>query len=41
MRAVTAFSERLVVFAAGRKIAERARLRRLRMKEVEAAYLGE
>lgn len=41
MRAVTAFAERLVVFAAGRKIADAKTDQALRMKEVEAAYLGE
>jgi ABC-type branched-subunit amino acid transport system ATPase component len=38
---VTAFAERLVVFAAGRKIADAKTDQALRMKEVEAAYLGE
>ena len=41
MRAVTAFSERLIVFAAGRKIADARTAQALSMKEVEAAYLGE
>jgi branched-chain amino acid transport system ATP-binding protein len=41
MRAVTAFAERLVVFVAGRKLAEGPTAEVLRMREVEAAYLGE
>ncbi len=41
MRAVTAFAERLVVFVAGRKIADGPTAEVLRLKEVEAAYLGE
>jgi len=41
MRAVTAFAERLVVFVAGRKIADGPTAEVLRMKDVEAAYLGE
>jgi branched-chain amino acid transport system ATP-binding protein len=41
MRAVTAFAERLIVFAAGRKIADAKTDQALRMKEVEVAYLGE
>jgi branched-chain amino acid transport system ATP-binding protein len=41
MRAVTIFAERLVVFVAGRKIAEGPTESVLRLKEVEAAYLGE
>ena len=41
MRAVTAFAERLVVFVAGRKIADGATASVLRLKEVETAYLGE
>jgi branched-chain amino acid transport system ATP-binding protein len=41
MRAVTAFATRLVVFVAGRKIADGPTPEVLRMKEVEAAYLGE
>jgi branched-chain amino acid transport system ATP-binding protein len=41
MRAVTAFAERLLVFVAGRKIADGPTAEILRLKEVEAAYLGE
>ena len=41
MRAVTAFAERLVVFVAGRKIADGPTPEVLRRKDVEAAYLGE
>ena len=41
MRAVTAFAERLVVFVAGRKIADGPTPEVLRLKQVEAAYLGE
>jgi branched-chain amino acid transport system ATP-binding protein len=41
MRAVTAFAERLLVFVAGRKIADGPTAEVLRLKEVEAAYLGE
>lgn len=41
MRAVTAFSERLVAFVAGRKIADGPTAEVLRMKDVEAAYLGD
>ena len=41
MRAVTAFADRLVVFVAGRKIADGPTPEVLRMKDVEAAYLGE
>jgi branched-chain amino acid transport system ATP-binding protein len=41
MRAVTTFAERLVVFVAGRKIADGPTTEVLRTKEVEAAYLGE
>jgi branched-chain amino acid transport system ATP-binding protein len=40
MRAVTQFSERLVVFVAGRKIADGAPRAVLAMPEVEEAYLG-
>ncbi len=40
MRAVTAFSERLVVFVAGRKIAEGIPREVLALPEVEGAYLG-
>jgi branched-chain amino acid transport system ATP-binding protein len=40
MRAVTAFAERLVVFVAGRKIADGAPRAVLAMQEVEDAYLG-
>ncbi|MGL4290208.1 MAG: ABC transporter ATP-binding protein [Phreatobacter sp.] len=40
MRAVTAFSERLVVFVAGRKIADGEPRAVLATPEVEAAYLG-
>jgi branched-chain amino acid transport system ATP-binding protein len=40
MRAVTAFAERLVVLVAGRKIADGPTKEVLRMKDVEAAYLG-
>jgi branched-chain amino acid transport system ATP-binding protein len=41
MRAVTAFAERLLVFVAGRKVADGPTAEVLRLKEVEAAYLGE
>jgi branched-chain amino acid transport system ATP-binding protein len=41
MRAVTTFSERLVVFVAGRAIADGPTQEILRRKDVEAAYLGE
>jgi len=41
MRAVTAFAQRLVVFVAGRKIADGPTPEVLRMRDVEAAYLGE
>jgi branched-chain amino acid transport system ATP-binding protein len=40
MRAVTAFAERLVVFVAGRKIADGAPREVLALQEVEDAYLG-
>jgi branched-chain amino acid transport system ATP-binding protein len=40
MRAVTAFAERLVVFVAGRKIADGEPRAVLAMREVEDAYLG-
>ncbi len=40
MRAVTAFSERLVVFVAGRKIADGLPREVLALPEVEGAYLG-
>ncbi len=40
MRAVTAFSERLVVFVAGRKIADGLPRDVLALPEVEGAYLG-
>ncbi len=40
MRAVTAFSERLVVFVAGRKIADGPPRDVLALAEVEGAYLG-
>lgn len=40
MRAVTAFAERLVVFVAGRKIADGPPREVLAMREVEDAYLG-
>lgn len=40
MRAVTAFSERLIVFVAGRKIADGEPRAVLATPEVEAAYLG-
>jgi len=40
MRAVTEFSERLVVFVAGRKIAEGAPCEVLALRDVEDAYLG-
>ena len=40
MRAVTAFSERLAVFVAGRKVAEGDPQTVLATPEVEAAYLG-
>ncbi len=41
MRAVSAFAERLLVFVAGRKVADGPTAEVLRLKEVEAAYLGE
>jgi branched-chain amino acid transport system ATP-binding protein len=41
MRAVATFAERLIVFVAGRKIADGPTPEVLRMKDVEAAYLGE
>lgn len=41
MRAVTTFAERLLVFVAGRKIADGPTASILRLKEVETAYLGE
>jgi branched-chain amino acid transport system ATP-binding protein len=41
MRAVTAFAERLLVFVAGRKVTDGPTAAVLRLKEVEAAYLGE
>ena len=41
MRAVAAFAERLVVFVAGRKLADGPTPDVLRMKVVEVAYLGE
>ena len=41
MRAVTTFAERLLVFVAGRKIADGPTASVLRLKEVERAYLGE
>jgi branched-chain amino acid transport system ATP-binding protein len=41
MRAVTTFAERLLVFVAGRKIADGPTALVLRLKEVETAYLGE
>jgi branched-chain amino acid transport system ATP-binding protein len=41
MRAVTSFAERLLVFVAGRKIADGPTALVLRLKEVETAYLGE
>jgi len=41
MRAVTAFAERLLVFVAGRKVADGPTAEVLRLKEVETAYLGE
>ena len=41
MRAVMAFSERLVVLVAGRKIADGVPAEVIREKEVERAYLGE
>jgi branched-chain amino acid transport system ATP-binding protein len=41
MRAVTAFAQRLVVFVAGRKVADGPPAEVLRLKNVEAAYLGE
>jgi len=40
MRAVTEFSERLVVFVAGRKVADGPPRDVLAMPEVESAYLG-
>ena len=40
MRAVTAFSERLVVFVAGRKIADGLPREVLALQDVEDAYLG-
>ena len=40
MRAVTEFSERLMVFVAGRKVAEGAPRAVLALPEVEEAYLG-
>ena len=40
MRAVTEFSERLVVFVAGRKIADGPPSEVLALQEVEDAYLG-
>lgn len=40
MRAVTEFSERLVVFVAGRKVADGPPREVLAMAEVESAYLG-
>jgi branched-chain amino acid transport system ATP-binding protein len=40
MRAVTEFSERLVVFVAGRKVAEGPPTEVLALREVEDAYLG-
>jgi len=40
MRAVTEFSERLVVFVAGRKIAEGTPREVLALRDVEDAYLG-
>ncbi|MCB4821990.1 ABC transporter ATP-binding protein [Roseicella aerolata] len=40
MRAVTEFSERLIVFVAGRKIADGAPREVLALPEVEGAYLG-
>lgn len=41
MRAVTAFSERLVVFVAGRKVADGDPQEVLALPEVERAYLGQ
>jgi len=41
MRAVTSFSERLVVFVTGRKIADGPPGDVIKMSEVERAYLGE
>ncbi len=41
MRAVATFAERLVVFVAGRKLADGPTSEVLHMKDVEAAYLGE
>lgn len=41
MRAVTSFSERLVVFVTGRKIADGLPGEVIKMSEVERAYLGE
>jgi branched-chain amino acid transport system ATP-binding protein len=41
MRAVTAFSQRLIVFVAGRKIADGPPGAVLAMAEVERAYLGQ
>ena len=40
MRAVTAFAERLIVFVAGRKIADGTPQEVLALREVEDAYLG-
>ena len=40
MRAVTAFAERLVVFVAGRKIADGPPREVLALRDVEDAYLG-
>ena len=40
MRAVTAFAERLIVFVAGRKIADGPPQEVLALREVEDAYLG-
>ena len=40
MRAVTEFSERLVVFVAGRKIADGPPREVLALPQVEDAYLG-
>ena len=41
MRAVTAFSQRLAVFVAGRKVADGEPREVLALPQVEAAYLGE
>jgi branched-chain amino acid transport system ATP-binding protein len=41
MRAVMAFSQRVVVIVAGRKIADGEPDEVIRMDEVERAYLGE